>query len=68
MQGVIRLNDPTSHGGRVISAAPVSKVMGIAVALVHLKVEGESTPTPDFLCGYFVTTNGVRASSSEHAI
>ena len=32
MRGVIRLNDPTSHGGRVISAAPVSKVMGIAVA------------------------------------
>ena len=25
-------------------------------ALVHLKVEGESTPIPDFLCGYFLIT------------
>ena len=33
MKGVIRLNDPTSHGGKVISAAPNSKVLGIAVAL-----------------------------------
>lgn len=32
MRGVIRLNDPTSHGGKVVSAAPVSKVMGVAVA------------------------------------
>ncbi|MBB3224677.1 PAAR domain-containing protein [Pseudoduganella umbonata] len=32
MKGVIRLNDPTSHGGRVIAAAPNTKVMGIAVA------------------------------------
>lgn len=32
MKGVIRLNDPTSHGGKVISAAPNSKVQGIAVA------------------------------------
>lgn len=32
MRGVIRLNDPTSHGGMVTSAAPKSKVMGIAVA------------------------------------
>ncbi len=32
MRGVIRLNDPTSHGGRVISAAPDTKVMGVAVA------------------------------------
>ena len=32
MRGVIRLNDPTSHGGKVISAAPKSKVMGVAVA------------------------------------
>ena len=32
MRGVIRLNDPTSHGGKVISAAPKSKVRGIAVA------------------------------------
>ena len=32
MRGVIRLNDPTSHGGRVISAAPNSAVMGVAVA------------------------------------
>ncbi len=32
MRGVIRLGDPTSHGGRVMSAAPVSKVLGITVA------------------------------------
>jgi uncharacterized Zn-binding protein involved in type VI secretion len=32
MRGVIRLNDPTSHGGMVMAAAPKSKVMGIAVA------------------------------------
>ena len=32
MHGVIRLNDPTSHGGKVISAAPKSTVMGVAVA------------------------------------
>ena len=32
MKGIIRLNDPTSHGGRVIAAAPNTKVMGIAVA------------------------------------
>ncbi|WP_317205717.1 PAAR domain-containing protein [Janthinobacterium sp.] len=32
MRGVIRLNDPTSHGGKVVSAAPNSKVMGVAVA------------------------------------
>ena len=32
MSNVIRLNDPTSHGGKVISAAPNSTVMGVAVA------------------------------------
>ncbi|PHV05987.1 hypothetical protein CSQ96_18145 [Janthinobacterium sp. BJB412] len=32
MRGVIRLNDPTSHGGKVVSASPNSKVMGVAVA------------------------------------
>lgn len=32
MRGVIRLNDPTSHGGKVTSAAPKSKVNGLAVA------------------------------------
>ena len=32
MRGVIRLNDPTSHGGKVISAAPNSRVKGVAVA------------------------------------
>jgi uncharacterized Zn-binding protein involved in type VI secretion len=32
MRGVIRLNDPTSHGGKVISAASNSTVMGVAVA------------------------------------
>jgi uncharacterized Zn-binding protein involved in type VI secretion len=34
MRGVIRLGDPTSHGGRVTSAAPKSAVMGVAVARV----------------------------------
>lgn len=32
MRGVIRLNDPTSHGGKVVSASPHSKVKGVAVA------------------------------------
>jgi uncharacterized Zn-binding protein involved in type VI secretion len=32
MKGIIRLNDPTSHGGRVIAAAPNTQVMGKAVA------------------------------------
>lgn len=32
MRGVIRLNDPTTHGGMVISAAPKSDVMGVPVA------------------------------------
>jgi uncharacterized Zn-binding protein involved in type VI secretion len=32
MRKVIRLNDPTSHGGKVISAAPHSTVLGVAVA------------------------------------
>ncbi|QGZ42212.1 putative Zn-binding protein involved in type VI secretion [Pseudoduganella flava] len=32
MKGVIRLNDPTTHGGRVVSAAPKTNVMGVAVA------------------------------------
>lgn len=32
MRNVIRLNDPTSHGGKVISAAPNSNVLGVAVA------------------------------------
>lgn len=32
MRNVIRLNDPTSHGGKVISAAPNSTVLGVAVA------------------------------------
>jgi uncharacterized Zn-binding protein involved in type VI secretion len=32
MRGVICLNDPTSHGGKVVSAAPRSKVMGLPVA------------------------------------
>jgi uncharacterized Zn-binding protein involved in type VI secretion len=32
MRGVIRLNDPTTHGGKVIAAAPNSTVMGVAVA------------------------------------
>ncbi|MEO6919559.1 MAG: PAAR domain-containing protein [Collimonas sp.] len=32
MRGVIRLNYPISHGDRVTSAAPNSKVMGLPVA------------------------------------
>ena len=32
MRGVIRLNDPTSHGGKVMGAAPNSTVLGVAVA------------------------------------
>jgi uncharacterized Zn-binding protein involved in type VI secretion len=32
MKGVIRLNDPTTHGGKVVAAAPNSVVMGVAVA------------------------------------
>lgn len=32
MRNVIRLNDPTSHGGTVISASPNSKAMGVAIA------------------------------------
>lgn len=32
MLGVIRLNDPTSHGGKVTGAAPNSTVLGVAVA------------------------------------
>lgn len=32
MRKMIRLNDPTSHGGKVISAAPDSTVLGVAVA------------------------------------
>jgi uncharacterized Zn-binding protein involved in type VI secretion len=32
MRGIIRLNDTTSHGGKVIAAAPNSFVMGLAVA------------------------------------
>lgn len=32
MRGVIRLNDPTSHGGRVISASGSHTVLGLGVA------------------------------------
>jgi len=32
MRGVIRLNDPTTHGGKVIAAASNTTVMGVAVA------------------------------------
>lgn len=32
MRNVIRLNDPTSHGGKVLTAAPHSTVLGVAVA------------------------------------
>jgi uncharacterized Zn-binding protein involved in type VI secretion len=32
MRRVIRLNDPTTHGGKVIAAAPNTTVLGVAVA------------------------------------
>lgn len=32
MRKVIRLNDPTSHGGKVISASSNRKAMGVAIA------------------------------------
>jgi uncharacterized Zn-binding protein involved in type VI secretion len=32
MRKVIRLNDPTTHGGKVITASSNSKVLGVAVA------------------------------------
>lgn len=32
MRNVIRLNDPTTHGGKVIAAASQTTVMGVAVA------------------------------------
>ena len=32
MRKIIRLNDPTTHGGKVIAAAPNTTVMGVAVA------------------------------------
>lgn len=32
MRRVIRLNDPTTHGGKVIAAAPRTTVLGAAVA------------------------------------
>lgn len=32
MRGVIRLNDPTTHGGKVIAAASTTTVMGTPVA------------------------------------
>lgn len=32
MRGVIRLNDPTTHGGKVIAATSNTTVMGVAVA------------------------------------
>ena len=32
MRGVIRLGDPTSHGGRVIAASTTSLAMGLGVA------------------------------------
>lgn len=32
MKKVIRLGDPTTHGGKVIAAAPNTTAMGVAVA------------------------------------
>lgn len=32
MRKVIRMNDPTTHGGKVISASSTSKAMGVAIA------------------------------------
>lgn len=34
MRGVVRLNDPTTHGGVVTSASSTSAVLGIGVARV----------------------------------
>lgn len=34
MKGVIRLGDPTSHGGSVVQASPSHRVMGRSVARV----------------------------------
>jgi len=34
MRRVIRLGDPTTHGGAVVSAAPDVSLMGIAVARI----------------------------------
>ncbi|QAU34921.1 PAAR domain-containing protein [Janthinobacterium sp. 17J80-10] len=34
MKGVIRIGDPTSHGGQVIAGAPTKTVNGIPVARV----------------------------------
>jgi uncharacterized Zn-binding protein involved in type VI secretion len=32
MRRVIRLDDPTTHGGKVVAAAPNTTAMGVAVA------------------------------------
>jgi len=53
MHGVIRLNDPTSHGGIVISASPNSKVHGIAVAR-----KGDSCTCPVLGHGVCVIVEG----------
>lgn len=38
MKRVIRLGDPTTHGGKVVSAAPHSGIQGIHVARLGDKV------------------------------
>lgn len=38
MKHVIRLGDPTTHGGKVVSAAPDSSVNGIQIARLGDKV------------------------------
>ncbi|TJZ66843.1 PAAR domain-containing protein [Chitiniphilus eburneus] len=43
MKRVIRLGDPTSHGGSVVSASPSTVVMGKAIARLGDKV---SCPKP----------------------
>jgi uncharacterized Zn-binding protein involved in type VI secretion len=72
MRGVIRLNGPTSHGGKVISAASNSIVMGVAIVrkgdLCSCPVPGHGVCTiidgaPDVLIdGVPVTLNGHKTS------
>ncbi|MBM3115249.1 PAAR domain-containing protein [Jeongeupia naejangsanensis] len=42
MKKVIRLGDPTSHGGSVVSASPNAKAMGKAIARL-----GDSVSCPE---------------------
>jgi hypothetical protein len=53
---------------RAVCVAVAAEFLPLALALVHLKVEGESPPTRDHLRGNFLTTDGVLAFASEHAV